>query len=45
MLRGEAGTILRELFEFGDLTAAQAMVPRVRLVGIPVEAELNGAFT
>jgi CBS domain containing-hemolysin-like protein len=41
MLRGEAGTILRELFEFGDLTAAQAMVPRVRLVGIPVEAEID----
>jgi CBS domain containing-hemolysin-like protein len=41
MLRGEAGTILRELFEFGDLTAAQAMVPRVRLVGIPVETEID----
>jgi CBS domain containing-hemolysin-like protein len=27
MLRGESGTILRELFEFGDLTARQAMVP------------------
>jgi CBS domain containing-hemolysin-like protein len=35
MLRGEAGQILRELFEFGDLTARQVMVPRVRLVGIP----------
>ena len=41
MLRGEAGRILRELFEFGDLTAAQAMVPRVRLVGIPVETEVD----
>ena len=41
MLRGEAGKILRELFEFGDLTAAQAMVPRVRLVGIPVETEVD----
>ncbi|MEQ1574415.1 MAG: hemolysin family protein [Vicinamibacterales bacterium] len=36
LLRGEAGRILRELFEFGDLTAAQVMVPRVQLVGIPV---------
>jgi CBS domain containing-hemolysin-like protein len=36
MLRGESGQILRELFEFGDLTARQVMVPRVRLVGIPV---------
>jgi CBS domain containing-hemolysin-like protein len=33
-----SGRILRELFEFGDLTAAQAMVPRVRVVGIPVGA-------
>lgn len=36
LLRGESGRILRELFEFGDLTAAQAMVPRVHLVAIPV---------
>jgi len=41
MLRGESGKILRELFEFGDLTARQAMVPRVRLVGIPVETEID----
>ena len=41
LLRGEAGKILRELFEFGDLTAAQAMVPRVRLVGIPVAMEVD----
>ncbi len=41
MLRGESGKIVRELFEFGDLTAAQAMVPRVLLVGIPVETELD----
>ncbi len=41
MLRGESGRILRELFEFGDLTAAQAMVPRVRLVGIPIGTEVD----
>ena len=41
MLRGESGNILRELFEFGDLIARQAMVPRVRLVGIPVETEID----
>jgi CBS domain containing-hemolysin-like protein len=35
-LRGESGRILRELFEFGDLTAGQVMVPRVQLVGIAV---------
>jgi CBS domain containing-hemolysin-like protein len=28
--------MLQELFEFGDLTAGQAMVPRVRISGIPV---------
>jgi CBS domain containing-hemolysin-like protein len=41
LLRGESGKILRELFEFGDLTARQAMVPRVRLVGVPVETEID----
>ena len=35
-LRAESGRLVRELFEFGDLTAAEAMVPRVRVVGIPV---------
>jgi len=36
LLRTESGSILRELFEFGDLTAGEVMVPRVRLVGIEV---------
>jgi CBS domain containing-hemolysin-like protein len=36
LLRGESGNILRELFEFGDLTAGEAMVPRVMLTGIKV---------
>jgi CBS domain containing-hemolysin-like protein len=35
-LRAESGRLLRELLEFGDLTAGEAMVPRVRVVGIPV---------
>ena len=38
LLRGESGRILSELFEFGDLTAGQVMVPRVRLVSIEVGA-------
>ncbi|HWP99432.1 MAG TPA: hemolysin family protein [Vicinamibacterales bacterium] len=38
-LRGEAGRLLRELFEFGDLTAAGAMVPRVRVTGVPLGAD------
>ena len=41
LLRGESGRILRELFEFGDLTAVEVMVPRVRLVGIPVGTEVD----
>jgi CBS domain containing-hemolysin-like protein len=37
-LREESGRLLRELFEFGDLTASQVMTPRVRVAGIPVGA-------
>jgi CBS domain containing-hemolysin-like protein len=36
LLRGESGTLLRELFEFGDLKAWQVMVPRVHLVALRV---------
>jgi CBS domain containing-hemolysin-like protein len=35
-IRAESGQMLQELFEFGELTAAEAMVPRVRVVGIPL---------
>lgn len=37
-LRAESGRLLGELFEFGDLTASQVMVPRVRVVGVAVGA-------
>jgi CBS domain containing-hemolysin-like protein len=37
-LRRDSSRIVRELFEFGDLTAAQVMVPRVRVAGLPVGA-------
>jgi magnesium and cobalt exporter, CNNM family len=37
-LRAESGRLLHELFEFGGLTAGQVMVPRVRIVGIPLGA-------
>lgn len=37
-LRAESGLLLHELLEFGDLTAGEAMVPRVRVTGIPVGA-------
>ena len=35
-LRSESSEMLQELFEFGDLTAGQVMVPRVRILGIQV---------
>ena len=35
-LRAESGRLVRELFEFGDLTAGEVMVPRVRVMGIPL---------
>jgi CBS domain containing-hemolysin-like protein len=41
LLRGEAGKMLRELFEFGDLSAGEVMVPRVQLVGIEVGTEVD----
>jgi CBS domain containing-hemolysin-like protein len=37
-LGADSGLILRELFGFGDLTAREAMVPRVRIAGIPLGA-------
>ena len=37
-LRRDAGQMLLDLFEFGDLTAGQVMVPRVSVVGIPADA-------
>ena len=33
-LRAESSQMLQELFEFGDLSAGEAMVPRVRVVGV-----------
>jgi len=40
-LRADSSRLLHELFEFGDLTAGQVMMPRVRLVGIPVGASVD----
>jgi CBS domain containing-hemolysin-like protein len=40
-MRAEAGSILSELLEFGDLTAGQVMVPRVRVIGIPAERDVQ----
>ncbi len=38
LLREDAGQILRDLFAFGDLSAREAMVPRVKVGGIPLGA-------
>ncbi|MBS3908786.1 MAG: HlyC/CorC family transporter [Actinobacteria bacterium] len=38
LLRAEAGKVLRELFEFGELTAGEIMVPRVRVKGLALDA-------
>jgi CBS domain containing-hemolysin-like protein len=35
-LRAESGRMLQELFAFGDRTAGEIMVPRVRVTGIPI---------
>jgi CBS domain containing-hemolysin-like protein len=45
LLRGESGQLLRELFEFGDMTAREVMVPRVHLSGIPVGASAEEVRT
>jgi len=37
-LRAESGWLLHELLTFGDRTTGETMVPRVRVVGIPVGA-------
>lgn len=44
LLRSDAAQVVSELLEFGDLTAGEVMVPRVRVAGIPVgatQAELH----
>ena len=38
LLRRESAHVINELLEFGELTAGEVMVPRVRVVGIPLGA-------
>lgn len=38
LLRAETGKVLRELFEFGELTAGEIMMPRVRVIGLSLDA-------
>lgn len=38
MLRAETSQVLRGLFDFGELTAGEIMAPRVRVLGLPLDA-------
>ena len=38
VLGRESGRVFQELLEFGDLTAGEVLVPRVRIEGIPLHA-------
>jgi len=38
LLKADAGKVIRDLFEFGELTSSEVMVPRVHVVGLPLEA-------
>ncbi|HUG12468.1 MAG TPA: hemolysin family protein [Opitutaceae bacterium] len=38
LIHPETGRLLRELFDFGELTASEVAVPRVRMVALPINA-------
>lgn len=38
LLREESGRVLKDLLEFGERSAGEVMVPRVKITGIPVNA-------
>ncbi len=40
-LDADAGQVMGELFEFGELTAGEVMTPRVRVVGLPSGASAD----
>jgi CBS domain containing-hemolysin-like protein len=39
LIQPEAGQVVKELFNFSEMTAGEVMVPRVRIVGIPLGTE------
>jgi CBS domain containing-hemolysin-like protein len=41
MLRRESAAVVQELLDFGELTAGEVMVPRVRVVGLEVGATFD----
>jgi CBS domain containing-hemolysin-like protein len=42
LLRKESANVVEELFEFGELTAREVMVPRVHIVGVPMDLDVDG---
>lgn len=42
LLRSEPARVVAELLDFGELTAGEVMVPRVRVVAIPLSSSLDG---
>ena len=45
LLRQESARLLGDLFDFSDLTAGEVMVPRVRVRGIPTDADREELMT
>jgi CBS domain containing-hemolysin-like protein len=45
LLRKESADVVQELLEFSDLTAGEVMVPRVRMIGLPVGATADDLRT
>jgi CBS domain containing-hemolysin-like protein len=45
LLRKESADVVQELLAFSDLTAGEVMVPRVRMVGLPVGATADDLRT
>jgi len=41
MLRRESAAVVQELLDFGELTAGEVMVPRVRVVGLEVDTPFD----
>jgi CBS domain containing-hemolysin-like protein len=41
LLRTESASVVQELFEFGELTAREVMVPRVHIVGVPLGLDVE----
>lgn len=45
LLRRDTGQVVEELFSFGELTAGEVMIPRVRIKGLPLGASVSEMTT